>query len=1070
MESQTLRVCARVDFHMRGWHMSGAMPHVCPMRVNRGRRYLIGLVLIALAVPAAYLTWDPERASASGQQISYGPNGTINAILADGAGGAYVGGAFTGWGYQTGGLASISASTAAPNLTFPDVDGTVLAIEPDGNGGFFLGGNFDEVGGEGRANLAHIDASGNVTAWAPETDDSVFTLELHGDLLFAGGRFLEVWDEANEIFRTQPLAAAFDSDTAALSSWNPGFRLSGSGGWFNLVNEAVWDFHILGTKLYVGGAFDELTWDSPFVARSGIAEFDLGSLTDGSIGLTAFAPDPDGPVLAMATSPSPGGELIIGGIFENVGATPVLRMSLAEIDVVTAQATAFNAPVISDDGTVDPGQVQAITVTGADILVGGWFDKVGGQSRPNLALVSSVGLVNAWAPAPDGRVEAITNFGGNLYVAGSFSEIDGETQESVARFDSDGDLSAWNPGLNDSASALSPIADGILIGGWFSLVDSISARQLVRITSSGVVNDTFVAASSMALVAHDEEVTALAVWSGELAVARTGFDFTTDDQLNTLEWIDPTNGAATTRLPIVPNGIISTLVAGSRLYAGGSFTSVDPPGASAEVRSYGFGVLSDGESLAAWAPAFAGPVEQLHIDGGFVYAVGEGPQTGAYLGGTPFAVRAAGLEDGELDNTWSVDFSRGSTAEYGQALSITTWAGSVVIGGRMLTSTGADDDGFSLLGASPASGAITWQSNINGRSRSIALLPRMNSLIIGGTGSFNSSDTFSRPFRLAILDGSTPPTTRTTWQPNAPGDVNAVVISGSNVFAGGRSGLLITPAPVDDPNGGGGGGGTPASDVNDSSAGNDTQPQQALEPNLDVRMRPGASAVFVQGRSVPVAAQAGPKNTSLIVTGGGGALTVPSPGGLGADGAPDWRPGTSMSLTATGFRPGSPVATFLLSSPTSLGSTTVGMDGTVTVPIAVPKGMAVGDHTLQVVGTNTQGQGKLVAVGLRVSEIRQTAGTQVRFAVGSARLTPAARASLRSLVAQTARVVEATVTGVTKRRPTAGQRALAMARARAVAEFMQDQGFSGVIKIRVKVASMSGTWRDRRVEVAIHSN
>ena len=1062
-----LRARAHVDFRMRCWHMSEAMPHLCAMRINRGRRNLIGLVLIALAVPTAYTTSDPERASAAGQQISYGPNGTINAILADGVGGAYVGGAFTGWGYQTGGLASISASTAAPDLAFPDVDGTVLAIEPDGNGGFFLGGNFDEVGGEGRANLAHIDASGNVTDWAPETDDSVFALELHDGLLFAGGRFFEVWDEATEVFLPQPLAAAFDSDTAALSSWNPGFSLSAPGGWFNLVNEAVWDFHIVGTDLYVAGAFNALTWDSPAVERSAIAAFDLASLTDGSNGLNAFAPDPDGPVLAMATSP--GGELIIGGIFENVGATAAPRMSVAEINVVTAEETAFNVPVIFDDGTVSPGQVQAITVTGTDILIGGWFDKVGGQSRPNLALVSSVGLVNAWAPAPDAAVNALAVSGDSYYVGGSFSHINGQPRKGIAKFHAMVFASAWDPGVDDSVSAVSVAGEEVLIGGRFNLVDSIPALQLVRVTSAGTLDDTFIAASSMATGFYDEEVTALAMWSGELAVARTGFDDDTEDQVDSLEWLSPTTGTATTRLPFVPNGIISSLVAGSRLYAGGSFTSVDPPGASAEVRSYGFGVLSDGESLAAWAPAFAGPVEQLHIDDRFVYAVGEGPQTGAYVGGTPFAVRAAGLEDGEIDNTWSVDFDRGGTAQYGEALSITTWAGSVVIGGRLLTSTDADDRGFSLLGASPASGAITWQSNINGRSRAIALVPRASSLIIGGRGSFNTSNTDSSPFQLAILDGPTPPATRMTWQPDGPSGVNAVVISGGNVFAGGRSGLLITPAPDDDPNGGGGGGGTPASDVTDSSSGNNTQPQPVLEPNLDVRLRPGASAVFIQGRSIPVTAQAGPKNTSLIVIGGGGALTVPSPGGLGADGAPDWRPGTSTSLTATGFRPGSPVATFLLSSPTSFGLTTVGMDGIVTVPIAVPKGMALGDHTLQVVGSNAQGQSRLVAVGLRVSEIRQTAGTQVRFAMGSARLTPAARASLRRLVAQTAGEGKASVTGVTKRRPTAGQRSLAMARARAVAEFMQDQGFTGVIKIRVKVASMSQTWRDRRVEVSIDS-
>jgi len=159
----------------------------------------------------------------------------------------------------------------------------------------------------------------------------------------------------------------------------------------------------------------------------------------------------------------------------------------------------------------------------------------------------------------------------------------------------------------------------------------------------------------------------------------------------------------------------------------------------------------------------------------------------------------------------------------------------------------------------------------------------------------------------------------------------------------------------------------------------------------------------------------------------------------------------------------------MLSSPISLGTTTVGADGTVTMPIAVPERVPLGDHTLQVVGSNDQGQTRLVAVGLRVSEVRRTSGTQVTFAVGSARLTPVARAALRSLVTQTTGVGEATVTGVTKRRPTAKQNALAFARARSVAAAMRNQGFIGVIKTRVRVAPTSQTWRDRRVEVTVHS-
>lgn len=1022
---------------------------------------------------------------ASENFINSGPNGTVNSIIADGAAGAYVGGDFTAWGYQTGGLASINSSNAAPDLEFPDVVGTVEAIAPDGAGGYFIGGLFDEVGGEERENLAHINATGNVTDWAPETygdsgdpnsDGMVFILEVHDGVVFAGGRFLEVWDQAADDYRTQPLGAAFDASTAQVLDWNPGFNLSASG-WFNLVNFAVWDFHVLGTTLYVGGSFNELTSPSPDVTRSGIASFDLSSInTAPSFGLTTWAPNPDGPVLTMTTSP--GGDLLIGGIFENVGATPLARKSLAEINVMDGAVMPFDVPITTVDApNTFPGQVEAIAVSGSDISIGGWFDEVGGLGRENLAQVSSIGVVDPWNPAPDGGVEAITSSEGNLYVAGWFSEIDGETQEGIARFDSLGNLSAWDPGLDDSASALSPIADGILIGGGFSLVDSTPVRQLVRITSSGGVDNTFVADSSMVAVAYGVEVTALAMWSGELAVARTGFDRTTDDQLNTLEWIDPNNGAATTRLPFVPNGIISSLVAGSRLYAGGDFTSVDPPGGGpVAARTYGFAVLSDGESLAAWAPAFAGIVNQLHDDGSFIYAVGEGPQTGLYIGGTPFAVRAARLEDGLIDNTWSVDFSQSGTAVYGQALSVSTWAGEVVIGGRMLTSTSAGDDGLSLLGVSPTDASIAWQSSMNGRSRVIAQAPRENSLIIGGAGSLNTANTSAQPFRLAILDLPIPPTTRSTWLPVSPGNVNAAVISGSNLFVGGSSGLLITPLPTDDPNSGGGeggggsGGGTAETQSVTTSTSETITSTQLLGPDTTLTLRPGEVAIVSNGTRFPALGTPRAGNRSLIVTGVGMSLTVPSPTGLGGSGAPSWEPGQVANLNTAGFDPGTVINAYLLSTPTLVGSSNAIQPNNFAV--SVPKTFKTGAHTLQVVGKDAQGRALIIAVGLTIDKTPQSVGSSVYFKLNSAQLTKSAKATLRSMVKQvrahSSSNPSARVVGIVRANGTrASDIRLAKERARSVSQYMRAIGYKGTLRASTARVSSTDRWTDRRVNVSV---
>jgi outer membrane protein OmpA-like peptidoglycan-associated protein len=521
----------------------------------------------------------------------------------------------------------------------------------------------------------------------------------------------------------------------------------------------------------------------------------------------------------------------------------------------------------------------------------------------------------------------------------------------------------------------------------------------------------------------------------------------------------------------VPNGAIETLVAGARLYAGGSFTSVDPPGAaSAEARTYGFGVLSDGELLAAWAPAFAGPVEQLHIAGDFVYAVGEGPQTGAYFGRTPFAVRAATREYGELDNTWSVDFSLGGTAQYGQVFGIAAWTGGLAIGGRMLTGT-VSDDGLSLLGVSAVDASITWRSSINGRSRVIALVPRTSSLIVGGTGSLNSSNTFSPPDDLSILDQPTPPATRTTWLPEAPSDVNAVVISGSNLFVGGRSGLLITPVPVDNPNGGGGGSSETPS-VTTSTAETITTETQAFGRDTSLTLRPGEVAILLNGTRVPALGTPGVGNRSLVVTGDGTSLTVPSPAGLGGSGAPQWQPGFSTSLNASGFQPGMVVDTYLLSSPQLIGSVSATLTGAGSIAITVPATMKMGSHTLQVVGKDSRGRSLIIAVGLTVEKAPKTMGTRVYFPIGSSKLTKSAKATLRSMInrvkAEGMLSASARVSGLV--RPTgtkASDIQLAKKRARTVSAYMKSVGFTGNIQTTTTKAPVGDRWSDRRVHISI---
>ena len=121
-------------------------------------------------------------------------------VASDGA--TYVGGFFDRYGPLTGGFADVSRATGLPNLQMPTVDGDVWVVLPDGSGGVYIGGSITGVGGYPRRNLAHIQANGTVSPWAPETDGRVRSIVRDGTRLFIGGEFSHVGGH-HHVFQTK---------------------------------------------------------------------------------------------------------------------------------------------------------------------------------------------------------------------------------------------------------------------------------------------------------------------------------------------------------------------------------------------------------------------------------------------------------------------------------------------------------------------------------------------------------------------------------------------------------------------------------------------------------------------------------------------------------------------------------------------------------------------------------------------------------------------------------------------------------------------------------------------------
>ncbi len=153
-----------------------------------------------------------------------------------------MGGNFTKVGPVTRGAAGvISIAGRSFGTSFPDVNGTVYAAAPDGAGGWYLGGDFASVGGQGRANVARVDATGAVTSFNPAPNGPVYRLVVapDGDLII-GGNF------------TQAAGAAAGSVA----------RVTNSGAlvWGATVSGAVRALGVSGdgSRLYIGGDFSKI--------------------------------------------------------------------------------------------------------------------------------------------------------------------------------------------------------------------------------------------------------------------------------------------------------------------------------------------------------------------------------------------------------------------------------------------------------------------------------------------------------------------------------------------------------------------------------------------------------------------------------------------------------------------------------------------------------------------------------------------------------------------------------------------------------------------------------------------
>ncbi len=387
-------------------------------------------------------------------------DGTIKAIVADGAGGWYVGGAFRHiQGVARNSIARISA-TGAVKPWNPGVNGTVNAMLMSG-GKVYLGGSFSQVGGQGRSNLAAVDTTTGavVPDWNPNASATVHAMGIATGLVYVGGEFTTVAGVSRSRI------AALDATTGVASAWQP----NPNGDVYALYPN--YDVMNLTTYVYIGGSFTHVAG----IPRANFAHVDatVGSPTYNQP--TAFNPSPDGAVRALVVS----GRLVIttymGGDFNNIAGQPRARLA------------AFSGTNL---GAWNPGAdntVVSLRLSGTTMYVGGYFSTLGGQPRPFGGAVASTGsTVTAWNPLPNAPVRAFALVDTTVWLGGDFTSLGGVARANLAALDlTTGNATSWNPGTNGTVYALENIGGLLYAGGAFTTVGGQTRPRVVQLDANG---------------------------------------------------------------------------------------------------------------------------------------------------------------------------------------------------------------------------------------------------------------------------------------------------------------------------------------------------------------------------------------------------------------------------------------------------------------------------------------------------------------------------------------------------------------------------------------------------------
>lgn len=251
----------------------------------------------------------------------------------------YIGGDFTGK------LKALDKTTGADLSWNPNPNNNIRAIEVT-SGSVWVAGFFSNIGGLNRRAVAELDiTTGSSTSWNAGASNAgvSYDLVLTTSSVFVGATQINFapFDRIGVVELTR--------NNATTTSFNPRYEDGGA-----------LAIQITTTTVYAGGSF-------------GLREIDRGTSSS-----TGWLPQANSTVYSLFLASS---SLFVGGSFNSIGGQ--VRRGLAQLDLLTANATGWNPNLISASFTPDRIIYREASST---LIAGGSFTPQGGNAYYGLAI------------------------------------------------------------------------------------------------------------------------------------------------------------------------------------------------------------------------------------------------------------------------------------------------------------------------------------------------------------------------------------------------------------------------------------------------------------------------------------------------------------------------------------------------------------------------------------------------------------------------------------------------------------------------------------------------------------